>query len=226
MNTTTEAPLRACDEHAPTPPRLQQHAATQLVGLYRDADYMATPERWDAAALLARAARFAHPRLLDGSLAGWLDTWETGERAPLACIDADDQHDTNRLARAVLAAHGHLTGPAVTTATGLDLAKGDMLIIGWDRVEIAELGYDGVLDAGMVADVAAVDPDAATFALEVGVAGVRVDLDAGGNLAGKLSYAYTETDAAAPMPSPARRRGWVLDHELGYELDDGADIDA
>lgn len=220
--TTAEAPLLACDEHAPTPARLQQHAATQLSGLYGDADYMATPERWDAAALLARAARFAHPRLLDGSLSGWLDTWETGERAPLACADADDERDTNRLARAVLAARGHLTGPAVTTATGLDLAQGDMLIIGWDRDDIAELGHAGVLDAGMVADVAAVDPDTNTFALDVGVAGVRVDLDAGSGLAGKLSYAYTETDASAPMPPADRRWGFELDHELEH----GADIDA
>lgn len=220
---TTIQPLLSCDEHAPTPPRLQQIAAAQLSDLYGDADYLATPERWDAASLLARAARFAHPRLLDGSFNGWLDRWEDGERVPLAAIDADDRHDTDRLARAVLTVHGHLTGPTLTTAHGLDLATGDTLVLGWDRDQIAEFGYAGVLDRGMLADVADLDADNRTFTLEVPIAGVRVDVRADSPHAAALTYAYTDVDIDGVAPAPAtRHRDLGVDHAVG----DGVDVDA
>lgn len=212
---TPTQPLLACDEHTPTPARLQQTAASQLSGLYGDADYMATPERWDAAALLARAARFAHPRLLDGSFNGWLDRWEEGERVPLATIDTVDHHDTNKLARAVLAVHGHLTAPTLTTGHGLDLACGDTLIIGWDEHDIAGVGHAGVLDTGMLADVAAIHTDTGddppSFTLDIPVAGVRVDVDAASPLAAKLTYAYAEFDGTALQPPAARARGYDID---------------
>jgi len=216
---TTTDPLLGCDENAATPPRLQQIAAAQLSRLYGDADYIATPARWDAAALLARAARPAHPRLLDPTLHTWLQQWEEGDRAPVAATDDADRHDTDRLARAALAVHGHLHGPTLTTAGGLELAAGDTVILDWDRNQITALGHAGTLDTGMLADVIDVDADNRTIGLWVGIAGVRLDLRADSAHAAGLSYAYTELDDRTSFDRPTGRadRDWEVDIDHGID---------
>src|SRR5688572_10048961 len=187
---TPNQTLLACNEHDSTPARLQQTAAGRMHTLVGDADYLATPERWDAAALLTRAARFAHPRMLDGSLSAFLDSWRTGERAPLAVTSDIDRHDTNALARAVLTVHGELTGPTITTTGGLELAQGDAVILDWDADDLATVAHLRTVDAGMLAQVVAIDVNHRRARIDIPVAYVQLDLDADGPLAAHLSYAY------------------------------------
>lgn len=171
--------------------RLRKAAATNLHRLLADVDYLATPDQAAAATVLARAARRAHPLFVNGQLAGWKDSWDTGERRPLT-VDAEHAAEAAGLARAVLTVHQQLTGPAARIGDDLTVQAGDQIRIATDGADHVHTRTGDRLDAGAFATVTAVSDDHQTLTLDVPTAGCTLDMAVDDPAAGAIRLAYTE----------------------------------
>ena len=117
------------------------------------------------------------------------DWWDTARHdlsgSLMIALRRDDVADLNHRARAKLLAAGRLTGPAITTADGLELQAGDRIVCLRNAPRL------GVVN-GTRATITRIDPAARTIEA-VDERGVKLALPAGYLDAGHVTYGYAIT---------------------------------
>lgn len=201
-------------------PRRQQQAAAALCHLLADTEYLDTSEQWDAASELAEAAHHGEPLLADGRLGAWKHSWDQGVRQALPVHDLE-RGVGDRLARAALAASGHLKGPTLHLPSGLELRAGDQVLIQpGNGSEFVLTDHGDRLDRGAPGTVTAVDADQRTFDLHVATVGCTHTLRAESQIGTALTYAYTtEADPTVDLTyAEARPAERQADRSAGVSL--------